>query len=284
MFIEMTYQLVIPTNPLDVPPRYNFKFNEVGTIFLGDVLGAAIDGYFYLGQSFSIEEQVSFELAVTKPELLDVDFRYEPPHEYLGNYTIPTEEGLRSFPINYRQFSYSRITIFTITDIDNKYREYDVGNIYQCGLDLRPTPYPPLGFLYRPNKPNSIIIEPPVDPLFTVNSFRKPCKLSTIQLYNILLNRARIYTFPGVELVNSSILISAINTVQTVNEAYQPPECPLSTSAPTCDEEFEIFLVNNPGAYPNQDVCQQAEQSSCIPLTFTCSDGGTRQYWVAIQT
>lgn len=82
----MTFEQNIPNIPAGFNGGQEFAVNALNPILFSQIFNGVPQ--LYAGSSFTVEEVIEIGTLVNSPELIDTDFRWYPPKQYLGTWTL----------------------------------------------------------------------------------------------------------------------------------------------------------------------------------------------------
>lgn len=281
----ITGKILLVTAP-DEDPLYS----DVSPIQTGWMLGASVQ----------IEEVWEVRVRVPEPKLVQI-FREYPFDRYkLGNYNFVSTDNVPksgcedSGYLHYLVQRFSRSQFWTVgIDSGGLPVQDGVEEIDNCNFGTRETRFGFGGV--------SIAIQSPLqdESLFKLRKTAKPVRLKDTRVTRVI-PRLGIYLFPGVELVDASYSMAAVNLLEADVQAFVPNSC--SSLDPDCDAEFLEWRRTNfpadadfPGSFADgqsglsegthiyssfgaADAGGDAEPQEFV---YTCSDGNTRAYFLA---
>lgn len=252
------------------------------------------------GASFSVNESVTLRLTLTNPALIDVDLQWFAPKFYLGAWEVAEETGTPSSPVTEypkrdgqvgfissfnQQLSFSTQYLVRGLSTGNRFERgrLDVNN---CNLVMIPRPPsvdPLLPPGFQPGINTGILKGDMSDTEFAVIDRVIPPIAKTLGFF----------IKPGVTLdavehemsMTRAVFINAMEATTAI-----------CRTASDCDSEFDRFVRDNnfgqPIDMPNSVTgyplihstltrCEATGLLPCTELTYTCSDGGTRIYYLA---
>lgn len=132
------------TGILTIPqpdPNLNIIVRLGGDILFSEIFNGVPQ--FYPGSSFLVEEVFEAKFEIYRPELIDIDFRWNPSKEYIGTWTLSDtlpSDGLSSEDtgfIIYTSLKLKRYSFYTIqANADVQVAEYGFGKIDNCNFLL----------------------------------------------------------------------------------------------------------------------------------------------------
>ena len=259
---------------------------------LSDVFGGL--NPFYLGQSFTIEEVVTIYSSIDDYSLLRSEDRWFEPKQYIGTWQRLNDTAIPQ--ANNNDYGLIRNTIhqmshcrqFTISaDPSNLIQLGDGGRVRQCNLFLEPSTY----LIGGTTIPVTGFAPVPTESLLIYENFTQAAQLIDKE-YDLWYAGFGLFFYPGMSGISVEIKVGVIDVVYNGAAKWSAPVCGLNK--PTCDEEFQAYILtinqghpidtvypgsDQYGHYSNQTNCNNDLGAPCQVSLYTCSDGGTRQFW-----
>lgn len=238
---------------------------------------------YYHGSIIQVQEITTIETSVIDPLVVDVDYGWFAPRQYLGTWQVSQsdtsviDDGSGYGYITNEISKLIRRTYYTIVHNPNTpITQGDTFQVIQCNLELYNVVVnvPPLGTIgvLRPFEKT---------PLLGGRQTRKPATLADTD-YNVQIPGLGLFLRPGVEVIRCTQQIAIVNDIYIDDPIQDPIVCELSS--PDCDVEFEGFL-NESGDVPwafhfaTLGQCELQYPGNCQEFTFTCTNGQTRTYY-----
>jgi hypothetical protein len=268
--------------------------SRVGPIQLTEIITSNIH---YAGSTIVLKEKAIVRLSIDEPDKVDSDFEWYFPQFKLGTYQIANWRGDYSHTPRDEGFFTSETTIFErchqyiITADPAKPNVYDqYVTIEQCNFRLVPELIPIDGVATLTYLPTNL------EPILAGNTKIAPPELAEATFYQEL-GIIAMKLKPGVSFEGIDYTVGVANAVYNASAEFLQPNCSLPQV--DCNLQFAAFVLANNNGLPidsgspplifsSNDNCRSSSfppgsPAQCVSNIFTCSDGGTREYWTPPQ-
>jgi hypothetical protein len=246
---------------------------------------------YYPGSTIQVQEIISVLTKVTDSKLVDVDFNWWEPKQYLGTFQVLSAVGLAlhrdgddGYLVSpYQEITrYSRYTITANPSVPIALNDGFIVNDCNFFIKTNVRANPVTGL---PQTGQDLVSWGESAPVFRgYNSFTAAPLADTP--VNLVMGGIGLLLRPGVALSRVDYKAAIINDIYTAYSPFPIQTC--NTIPPTCSEQFTAFMQSHSTGsvtgryYYDQPTCVSTSKVGCAIRTWTCptNSADKRTYWI----